>query len=76
MNNQSWLFVGIYHPTKKNSDPGDKKSRNLEKSRILGIKIPRLRKIPNPGDSQKIPRIFKKSRKNREGQKTVKTQNF
>ena len=24
--NQGWLFVGISHPTKKNPDPGDKKS--------------------------------------------------
>ena len=67
---QSWLFVGISHPTKKNLDPGDKKSPGYpegEKSRknpesrgfcinpgdfakIPGIKIPKLRKIPNPGD--------------------------
>ena len=65
--NQSWLFVGISHP-----DPGDKKSQGYpegKKSQIPGIKIPRLKKSPIPG-------IFSKSRKNPDGQKIVKNQNF
>ena len=67
------LFVGISHPTKKNPDPEGKKSR------IPGIKIPKLKKIPkpgdknhetqkipNPGDLKKIPKKFRcsESRKN------------
>ena len=44
--------------------------------KIPGIKIPRLKKIPNPGDLPKIPGIFRKSRKNPDSQKMVKTQNF
>ena len=67
---QSWLLVGISHPTKKKipipgmkNPRGTPKVKNLYprglKSRIPGIKIPRLKKIPHPEDFQKIP---KKSR--------------
>ena len=49
---QSWLFVGISHPTKKSSDPGYKKSPGYPE----GLKS---RNIPNPGDFAKIPGIKK-----------------
>ena len=48
----SWLFVGISHSTKKIPNPGDFAA-------IPVIKIPKLRKIPNPEDknpeTKKIP---------------------
>ena len=71
---QSWLFVGIFHPTKKNPDPGDKKSPGYSEgiksrknpefcinpgdfAKIPGIKISKLRKIPNPGDKNLLPTV-------------------
>ena len=44
--------------------------------KIPGIKITRLKKILNPEDLPQIPGIFRKSRKNSEIQKIVKTHNF
>ena len=58
----------------KNPNLGDKKS---QKSRILKLrKNPKSRRVKSR-DSKKfrIPGIFRKSRKNPDGQKTVKTQN-
>ena len=44
--------------------------------KIPGIKIPRVKKFPNPGDFPEIPGISRKSRKNPDRQKIVKTKNF
>ena len=55
------------------------KVKNAKKSRISGIQIPRVKKSRIPGI--KIPRlkksrIFRKFRKNLDGQETVKTKIF
>ena len=48
------------HPTKKNPDSGDKNPEDF--SKIPGIKIPKLRKIPNPGDNNPEPKKNPESR--------------